>query len=65
MLKLLIMMFLLTILNSFFLLIPSLIPDASQTEIYIYQTFTNAILILYLLLPKQVGDFDWDLITAS
>ena len=56
----LIALLVLTILNSFFFLIPYLMPRINQMEIYMYQIFSNALLLLYLLLPKKTGDFDWD-----
>ena len=40
-------------------------PRINQMEIYMYQIFANALLLLYLLLPKKVGDFDWDILSGS
>jgi len=64
MLMFLIALLVLTILNSFFFLIPYLMPRINQMEVYTYQIFFNILLLMYLLLPKKIGDFDWDKLTA-
>ena len=54
------------IINSVFLAIPYLMPRIDMMEVISYQVFGNVLFLLFLVLPKNTGVFDFsDVITSK
>jgi hypothetical protein len=47
------------VINSIFLAIPYLMPRINMMEVLSYQVFGNILFLLFLVLPKHTGVFDF------
>ena len=56
--NILVTMLLVLIINTSFMAVPYLMPRLNHMEILSYQIYANMLFILFLVLPRKIGDFN-------